>query len=76
MIGKCCKLFDDDILLNMINKTFVVVVFTQSHVLIFRAAIWVSKISIIIIIIIIIIITIITLINSKNKRSERQLTIR
>ena len=75
MIGKCCKLFDDDILLAMINKTFVVVVFIQSHVLIFRAAIWVSKISIIIIIIIIII-TITTLINSKNKRSERQLTIR
>ena len=66
MIGKYCKLFDDDLLLNMINKTFVVIVFAQSHVLIFRAAIWVSNI----------IITIITLINSKNKRSELQLTIR
>ena len=66
MIGKYCKLFDDDLLLNMINKTFVVIVFAQSHVLIFREAIWVSNI----------IITIITLINSKNKRSELQLTIR
>ena len=75
MIGKYCKLFDDDLLLNMINKTFVVIVFAQSHVLIFRAAIWVSNISSSIIIIIIIL-TIITLINSKNKRSELQLTIR
>ena len=23
MIGKCCKLFDDDLLLNMMNKTVV-----------------------------------------------------
>ena len=61
VIGKCGKLFDDDLLLNMINKTLAFF-FAQSHVLILRAAIWVS-----IIIIIIIMITIRTLINSPQK---------
>ena len=63
VIGKCGKLFDDDLLLNMINKTLAVFLFAQSHVLILRAAIWVS----IIIIIIIIMITIRTLINPPQK---------
>ena len=74
MIGKCCKLFGGDLLLNMINKTLAVIVFAQSHVFSGHPFGFPSSSS--------------ShhhhnhhnnnknVINSKNKRSERQLTIR
>ena len=74
MIGKCCKLFGGDLLLNTINKTLAVIVFTQSHVFSGHPFGFPSSSS--------------ShhhhnhhnnnknVINSKNKRSERQLTIR